>query len=128
MGEALQTIEGLRVFPYTAEAITPPAAVVGWPDPIDYDQTLRRGMDVMTFPVWVAVGAVDARSSRDLLAAYLDGSGASSIKAALDGRRPKYTACDSVRVNSARIEPISIAGTPYLAAVFDVAVTGSGEG
>jgi hypothetical protein len=69
-------------------------------------------------------GDVDARSARDILAAYLDGSGSSSVKAAIDGGT--YAACDSARVTEARIEPVSIAGIPYLAAVVDVAVYGTG--
>lgn len=125
LGAALESIPSLRVFPYTADSITPPAALVGWPDSITYDETYGRGSDSMTLPVWVAVGRADARSSRDVLAAYLDGAGPSSVKAALDGGT--YTACDSVRVASARIEPISIASTPYLAAVLDVEITGQGR-
>lgn len=45
LGAALGTIPGLRVFPYWADRITPPAAVVGWPDPLTYDATMRRGSD-----------------------------------------------------------------------------------
>jgi hypothetical protein len=124
LGEALSGISGLRVFPYTADRVVPPAAIVGWPDEIRFDGTMLRGMDSMTFPVWVVVGTADARSARDTLAAYLDGAGASSVKAAIDGGT--YTACHSARVSSARIEPISIAGINYLAAVLDVEVTGRG--
>lgn len=124
LGDALATIDGLRVYPYGAKRITPPAAVVGWPDPISYDATIARGMDAMTFPVLVAVGDLDARSSRDTLSAYLDGAGASSVKAALESGT--YAACDSVRVTEARIDPVTVAGTTYLAAVLDVQVYGTG--
>lgn len=125
LGAALERIDGLRVYPYGAKRITPPAAVVGWPDPISYDGALARGMDSMTFPVLVATGDLDARASRDTLAAYLDGDGPSSVKAAIDGG--SYTACDSARVTEARVEPVTIAGIPYLAAVVDVAVSGNGR-
>jgi len=124
MGTALETIDGLRVFPYSADRITPPAAIVAWPDEIDYDQTMSRGSDSLVLPVWVVVGKVDARSARDALAAYLAGSGASSVKAALDGGT--YTACDSVRVAKAHVEMVTIAAVDYLAGIFDVEVTGRG--
>lgn len=126
IGAALAVIDGLRVFPYSADRITPPAGIVGWPDSIDYDMTFGRGSDSMVLPVWVVVGKVDARSTRDTLAAYLDGSGPSSVKAAIDGGT--YTACDSVTVTGAPhgVESVSIAGIDYLAAVFNVEVTGKG--
>lgn len=125
LGVALSTIDGLRVFPYGAKRIVPPAAVVGWPDPIRFDETIARGLDYMTFPILIATGDLDARSARDVLAAYLDGAGASSVKAALEAGT--YTACDSVRATEARIDPVTIAGIPYLAAVVDVAVYGTGR-
>jgi hypothetical protein len=114
------------VFSYAAESVTPPAAIVGWPDQITYDATMARGMDQMTFPVWVVVGRVDARSARDTLAAYMDGAGPSSVKTKLD--RGIYSACDSVRVTGVPngVESVSIAAIDYLAAVFDVEVTGRG--
>lgn len=124
LAEALSVIDGLRPFPYWASRVTPPAAIVGWPDPINYDSTMARGSDEFTLPVWIVVGQTDARSARDALAAYLDGSGTSSVKAALDGGT--YTACDSVRVATARVESIAIAGIDYLAAVLDVEITGRG--
>lgn len=116
---------GLCAYPFSAESIEPPAAVIAWPEPITYDGTMARGMDSMMFPVWIVVGRVDARSARDTLAAYLDGSGPSSVKAALDGGT--YTACDSVRVAQAHVESVSIAGIDYLAAILDVEVTGAGS-
>jgi len=124
LGTALETITGLRVFPYSATRVTPPAAIVGWPDPIEYDLTMGRGADQFTLPVFVLVGNVDARSARDALAVYLDGSATGSIKAALDGGT--YTECDSVRVASASVDAITSAGVEYLGAVFQVEITGSG--
>jgi hypothetical protein len=126
LGTALETIDGLRVFPYNADRVTPPAAIVQWPDEIEYSATMRRGMDRMTLPVMVVVGRADARATRDVLAAYLDGSGASSIVAALEGGT--YTACDSVKVAGVPkgVEAVSIASVDYLAAEFVVEITGTG--
>lgn len=125
LGTALESITGLRVFPYGAKRIVPPAAIVGWPDPISYDVQLARGADAMTFPVLLTVGDLDAEASALVVGAYLARDGASSVKSALEGGT--YAACDSVRVTEARVEPVTFAGIPYLAAVVDVAVYGQGR-
>jgi hypothetical protein len=124
MGTALGVIAGLNVFPFSANRITPPAAVVGWPDPITYDATMRRGGDRMTVPVYVVVGKVEARSARDRLAAYLDGANTTSVKTALEGHT--FTACDSVRVTEARVDAVTIAGVEYLGAIFQADIIGKG--
>lgn len=125
LGAALEAIPDLRVFPFSVDKINPPAAIVGWPDPLTYDSTMARGSDQLTLPVFVLVGRFVARSARDTLAAYLDGSGAGSIKAVLDGGA--YTACDSVRVATAEVQAITAGGVEYLGAVFDVEIFGPGS-
>jgi hypothetical protein len=40
LGTALESIDGLRVFPYSADRVVPPAGIVGWPDQITYDATM----------------------------------------------------------------------------------------
>lgn len=124
LGVSLDTVDGLRVFPYSAGRVTPPAAMVLWPDPLDYDSTFARGMDRMTIPVVVLVGMLDARTSRDTLGKYLDGSGSHSIKAAVEAGT--YAACDTVRVMSAEVQAYTVAATTYLGAEFQVDVIGQG--
>ncbi|WP_146147531.1 hypothetical protein [Prauserella shujinwangii] len=125
LGAALETISGLRVFPYWAERVTPPAASVGFPEPYNFDATYQRGSDTATFPVTLVVGKVDARTSRDELSQYANGSGASSVKAAIDNHTA--TAYDVATVSSASFEVVTIAGVEYLAAIFQIDVTGSGS-
>lgn len=124
MGAALDTIGGLNIFPFSADRITPPAAIVGWPDPLTYDTAMRRGGDRLTMPVWVVVGKVDARAARDRLAVYLDSADAHSVKAALEAA--SYTACDSIRVTQATVDSLTIAGIDYLGAIFETDVLGPG--
>ncbi|WP_410669135.1 hypothetical protein [Amycolatopsis sp. cmx-4-68] len=124
LGTALEAVDGLRVFPYSADRIVPPAAIVGWPDPITYDATMARGADTLTVPLFVVVGKLDARTSRDRLAKYLDGAGDDSVKDVLEAA--SYTAFDSVRVQEARVDGISVAGTDYLGAVFQLDIIGPG--
>ena len=124
LGTALATIDGLRVFPYWQRAIYPPAAMVAWPDPLTYDATMRRGGDRTTLPIIVLVGQADARTARDLLAQYLDGSGAASIKTVIEAHTP--TAYGSARVQTASIDVATVASVDYLAATFHVDVIGTG--
>lgn len=123
---ALETIDGLRVFPYTADRITPPVAMVGWPDPITYGLTYGKGMDRQSIPVWVMVGKADARSARTDLAAYLDGSGEKSIRAAIEDAIT-YEICHAITVKSATVQTFSIASVEYLGAEFIVDIVGAGS-
>lgn len=125
LGDALATIDGLRVFPYWADRITPPAAVVGWPDPLTYDSTMVRGGDQVELPITVLAGKVDARSARDQLAQYADGSGTASVKAVIEAHTP--SSYDSARVTRAEFSVVPVAGTEYLAATFYIDLTGTGS-
>lgn len=85
----LDTIDGLRVHAYPADNVAPPAAVVTYPGSIDFDSTYARGMDrIPDLSVVVLVGKVSDRASRDRISAYVNGSGASSIKAVLEDDLP----------------------------------------
>lgn len=122
---ALKTITGLRVPPWGVESISPPAAVIALPERIDYDATYGRGSD--RYPdvaVVVLVGKPTERVARRQVAAYADGSGPKSVKAALDAY--KYTTCDSVRVAWAEFDGARYAGIDYLAAIFHLDITGKG--
>jgi hypothetical protein len=125
LGTALDEIEGLTVFPYWADQLpVVPAATIAWPD-IDYNQTFGRGTDSFTIPIFILVGTYDAKSSRNALAAYLDGGGDHSVIAAIDAG--VYTSCDVVNVASARVDSFTSAGIEYLGAEFRVEIVGDGE-
>lgn len=122
---ALQTIHGLRVYPFIVDKVNVPAAVVTWPDSIVYDAAMGRGGDRMTLPVLVLVSRADQRSARDLLAAYLDGAGPRSVKAAVEGHTA--TSYDSARVMTATPGGATSGGQDYLGAVFDIDIIGKGS-
>lgn len=115
---ALDSIDGLRSHPYETDKVTPPAAIVHWPESIDFDSTMSRGSDLVNIPVTVVVGRSDQRSSRDRLSKYLDGSGPDSIKTVIETH--ESTAWDSARVVKAEIGAVTIANVTYLSATFDV--------
>jgi hypothetical protein len=124
IGAELETIAGLRVTPFAADHVQVPAAVVAYPETIDYDQTWNRGVDKLTFPIFVLVGKMWDRTARDELSGYVNGAGAASVKAVLEAGA--YTAMSSLKVQTADVEAVSVAGVEYLAAVFSVDVYGSG--
>ncbi len=126
LADRLDTIAGLRVHAYPPDKITPPAAVVTYPDGIDYDSAYARGADRLTVPVVLLVGRVSARASRADIARFADGSGTASVKAVLEAAAPAYTKFDSVRVVRAVFNVIAVAGTEYLAATFTLDVFGKG--
>jgi len=124
LAEAVDTISGLRVTGYYPGAISPPAGWVDLPQSYTFDETMGRGLDSMVLEVWVAVGMVDHRTARNAITPYLAGSGASSVKAAIESYTP--TAFHVARVASVQFNVISVGGQDYLAATFSVNITGSG--
>lgn len=119
----LKTITGLRVHSEPPGTVDPPAAVISWPE-VDYDGTYARGMDKLTLPLVLVVGKASERIARKTVNAYVNGSGAKSIKAVLEAGT--YTAFDVVRVVSAAPETDFIGGVEFLAYVFSLEITGSG--
>lgn len=120
----LETIDGLRAFGYPPDTLTPPAAVVSYPETYTFDDAYARGADRATVPIVVVVGRVSDRASRDAISAYLDGAGTRSLKQVLE--TGTYTAFDSLRLMSAEFDVVSIGGTDYLAATIDVDIVGRG--
>ncbi len=125
---ALKTIDGLRVPPWGVESVTSPAALVGLPVRIEYDDTWQRGSD--RYPdveVYILAGKPEDRTSREILAPFCAGAGVRSVKQAVESFA--YTSCDrqSVRVVSCEFEAVRFAGVAYLAAIFHIDLTGDGE-
>lgn len=125
LGTQLDTIADLRVFPYVPKSVSPPAAIVSFPEVYTFDTTMGRGVDSMTIPVYVLVGNVYDRSARDLLAVYMAGSGASSIKAVL--KAGIYTAFGTHRVRDVVVDVYQMTNVELLGAMFSIDITGPGE-
>ena len=111
-----------RVFEWPTLSVNPPCAVVGYPTALTFDATYARGSDRATFPVWVILGRIDARSTRDQVGLYLGfgAGGAESVKDALDG--DLAGSCQSCRVTAATIEAVNISGVDYQSIRFDLDV------
>lgn len=122
----VDTIAGLRCFGFVPDSITPPAAMVLYPEDITFDASYKRGADRMNGQLLVVVGRVADRKTLDLLGVYADGSGAKSIKQVIEARTGSWVACNDVTVVSVVFEPVEIGGAPYMAAVFTLKIAGKG--
>jgi hypothetical protein len=123
----LDTIPSLngRTYGWNPGSVTPPAAIVAIPAPGTYDLSYQRGADRTESSVLVVLGRPTDRSTRDYLTGYVNGSGAESVKQALDGDGT-YASCDSVTVTGWDVDVVSIGGTDYLAAMFTLDIVGRG--
>jgi hypothetical protein len=121
----LDTIEGLRVHAHPPGRVVPPAAVVSYPDTLEFDATYGRGMDRMTLPVVLVVGRAVDRAARDELAAYCNGAGQRSIKGVLESGA--YTAFDTIRVQDIDFDVVTIAAIDYIAALLTLDIGGQGD-
>jgi len=127
IGVKLGAIAGLRVFHYSVDKIPPPGAIVGLPELIDFDESYDRGSDKFTLPLWVMVARADARAAEAELSAYLNGSGAKSVKAAVDDTNVNtYTSCDTVTVTTGVPGSYTSGGVDMLGVEFTLDITGSG--
>ena len=124
VAELLATLTDLRVYAWPVEQAQPPAAIVAYPTAYTFDETYNRGMDRMTLPVVVLVGRAVDRTARDKLSSYVDGP--ASVKRTLESGGP-YQAFDTVRVGSPDFDIYELAANKYLAAIFDLDITGKGS-
>lgn len=122
----LKSIPGFRtVWEYPAGSVSPPAAVVSYPESYNPHSTYSRGLEEFTaLPVVVVVGKADERSSRDALSEFVTGPGANDVVTALE--RSGYTAFDVLAVSSVDFDVVRIGDTDYIAALFNCDIVGSG--
>lgn len=73
----------------------PPTFQVAGNGPVTYD---RRGTDLLTYRVQAIVGTVDDVGAQRLLATFVQGSGSTSFKAALESDRTLGGVVDDLRV------------------------------
>lgn len=121
----LGTIPGLRAYGYPNVEPRPPTAIVSFPLEYVFDRTYGRGSDTMVLPVIVVVGRADERTAQDLLADYMEGSGARSVKYVVENG--VYTAFDAVRVMKCEVDVYTFGGADYLCAEFHLDIGGSGR-
>lgn len=123
LSTALDTITGLRVFDHVPDSLSPPAAVVE-PVEVMFDEAMVRGLDKYRAFVLVVVGRMSERSASDRLDLYLAGSGASSIKAAIEADKTLGGACQNLQVTDANPRTVTVSGVEMLSYRFGVDIYG----
>lgn len=123
----VRTLDGLegRTFAYPPATIVGKAGIVSYPERVDYDKTYGRGMDMIVgLPVLIVVGQATDRGARDRVAQYAAGSGALSVKAAVEA--DPHTAFDELRVTECQFDVVTIAAVDYISALFLMDIAGQG--
>lgn len=120
----LETISGVTVYDTVPDYLDPPACIVAPLTTLDYDTTMARGADTYQIPVVFYIQRVDAATAQDSLDTFLQSSGSSSVKAAIEGDITLGGAAMSVRVVSASDygEYEVNQGTSYLGVTFNLEV------
>ncbi|HKY77453.1 MAG TPA: hypothetical protein VJS45_14995, partial [Acidimicrobiia bacterium] len=127
LAASLETISDpdLRVYPFPPDQLAAPAAIVGFPELIEFDVSAGRGVDRMTIPIYVVIDRTWDRSSADQFANLTAGSGPNSVKQVVQTK--PHSAFSTARVRSVDRSVISVAGVEFWAATFLVDITGSGS-
>ena len=94
----LATITSIQTSGYILSNPTPPTAWVTYDDPlVEFDLTFGRGGDKWFLVVEVFVPLTTDRGGQARLDPYLEGSGATSVKAAIESDTTLGGACESCR-------------------------------
>lgn len=126
VARVLTQITGLNVFAYPPGTLTAPAGYVSYPTSVNYDETYQRGEDRFTdLPIVLVIGKPTDKTSRDKVAPWASGDGPQSVKRAMEAHT--WTTCDDLTVTMCEFDLETIAGVPYLAAMFKATVVGPGE-
>jgi len=95
----LSAIAGWQVSPYMLASPTPPSIHV-FPDTIEYDKVMKRGLDDWFILVQAFVGTTSDIGAQQKLDEMLAPSGATSIKAAIESDKTLGGAVSSLQVVS----------------------------
>ena len=120
----LATIAGLRVYTVLTDNPQFPAALISL-DRVEFDSTMARGCDSVEFTVTLVVARADDRSAQNKLETYLAGTGATSVKTAVESDVTLGGSAFDARVTAA--EQIGTVNSPdgstYLFVDFSITVT-----
>lgn len=119
----LGAISGLRVYDIVPDVIVPICAIVGQLD-FTFDINNARGLDQANLDIFVIVQRFSERSGQDNLDKYLAGTGAYSIKAAIESDRSLGGVCSTLRVTSAESGTYSSGDTDFLSYRYRLTVWG----
>lgn len=118
------TISELRSSATIRDAIAPPIFVVGEVSQV-FDQAMARALDELLVTCRLYVSRADDRAGQDKLDGYLMGSGATSVKTAIESDKTLAGACQTLRLEAQSGYGVyDVAGTEYLGAEFTIRIWG----
>lgn len=118
----LGTITGLRTFSYQPEQLNPPVAFPVL-DSVEYHGAFGGGDVRMRFAIFVIVGRYLDRVAHSNLDGYLSYSGATSLRAAIEGDRTLGGVAQTLVLDSGlSISSLSVAEADFLQVSFSVLV------
>lgn len=125
LSNAADAISSLRCTPYQPDSVTPPSFAVGEVD-VEFDQAMHRGLDVVMYTCRLFVSSASDRSGPATLYTYLEGSGPTSLKTALEADKTLGGACQQLRVVAVRGAGrlFTVGLDQYIGAEFTVRVWG----
>lgn len=128
VASVLGTVDGIdRTFAYPVESVTPPAAIVTYPNApgIAYMQTYGQGeTSIGDLEAHLIAYRVTDRVARDTAAAWTANAGAQSVVAKLESHA--WTSCDEVTVTSAEFAIQTVGSEQFLDVIFHLDITGPG--
>lgn len=122
----------MTTYDYVPDSVETPCV---YPESIttDFDQTMGRGTDKITVKLRLLCSRTDDRAGQHMLYGYLAGSGAGSIKAAIEAARglpgvgALSGACDDLHVKGiAEARWYELAGERLVGADFTIEIWGDG--
>lgn len=125
----LATVVDVQVSAYMLSAPTPPCIHV-FPQRVEYDKAMGRGLDTSMFTVQAFVGLVSDLGAQQKLDEYLDPAGARSVKAAVETDKTLAGLVSSVRVTDAsgyKLYVLEGSQGPVLGCEFTVEVLATGK-
>jgi hypothetical protein len=118
----LATVTGLRTFSYQPEQVNPPVAFPVL-ESIDYHKAFGGGDVRMQFTIIVIVGRYVDRVAHANLDGFLSFSGATSLRAAIEGDRTLGGVAQTLVMDSSlSISALAVAEAEYLQVSFSVLV------
>lgn len=124
LADVADMVEGLNCYGWPAEEATPPAAWPTYPARMPVNAAFRRGTDRWQGGLWVAVGRVWDKATRDQLSRYTAGSGPESIIEAYTNH--DWRSCSYARPVEWTFDAIELAGVPMMAALLELDIAGPG--
>lgn len=122
LATALGGIRGLRVEASVPDNPKPPTAII-IPQGVTFDLAMHRGTDEYDFSILLITGRASERQAQNTLDAFCNGTGTTSIKAAINADPTLGGVVSSARVTSMRnYGSLTVGDTEYLSAEFAVTI------